>query len=213
MPPRRRKKMAPAPATFHQKNAASAGTTTMMPPMASLDTVPHNRPTAAPQPPSKLGNSGRPAQKSPMSEPIKAPRQAPIRVPTMGTGSTVPRSPPMRLPTMANAAARVEPAARREPAAPRTNSSTSPSAAKPTALPASSSSPGRILAATTSTRPGPGVAYPRTSETRGTISSGKRSSPRCGCLWSPRRDRFGCAARTDGPPAVVTRVRCSRLLP
>jgi hypothetical protein len=35
-------------ASFLQKKAATARMTTMMPPMASLDTVPQNRPTAAP---------------------------------------------------------------------------------------------------------------------------------------------------------------------
>lgn len=68
----------------------------MMPPMASLDTVPQNRPAAAPQPASKLGNSGRPAYRSPSSEFAKARRQVPIRVATIGNGSPVPMLPPTR---------------------------------------------------------------------------------------------------------------------
>ena len=48
-----------------QKNAASVKMTTMTAPTTSLVIVPQNRPTAAPEPASKLGNSGRPAQRSP----------------------------------------------------------------------------------------------------------------------------------------------------
>jgi hypothetical protein len=61
-------------------------------PMVSLDTVPQNRPRAAPHPASTLGKSGRPAHKSPSSGPAKAPRQAPV--PTIGTGGAVPAPPP-----------------------------------------------------------------------------------------------------------------------
>src|SRR5918999_658425 len=123
------------PIQAHQKNAASDRITTITAPTASLVMVPQNRPTAAPQPASTLENSGRPAHRSPISEPAKAPRQAPIRVPTSGTGMAVPMIPPTRLPTMANAAARVEPPAWRDPAAPKTNSNTSPSKANAATTP------------------------------------------------------------------------------
>jgi hypothetical protein len=52
---------AQSPVHACQKNAASARTSTMMAPMAGLEMVPQNRPTATPQPASKLGNSGCPA--------------------------------------------------------------------------------------------------------------------------------------------------------
>ena len=68
----------------------------MMLPRAHLHMLPLDQPIAASQPASKLGNGGRLAHGAPMSEPITVPRQAPMTLPTSGTGSAVRTIPPTR---------------------------------------------------------------------------------------------------------------------